>query len=239
MPEAKSALLPLPRELRDCVYEYLLTRKFYVMIPRPQDVYSSVPLLREPHLAILIVSRSTYDEAKGVLYRYGRFQFSALMTGLPPLHQEIRRIPGLEILQDITIHVDHHEGCCLGHDSTKVIKYGTALINYFAGLDSGVQRKRCVIKVDFFSSWDFLEVASEMMGGFKDAVGRLTGFKAVELKISYYNDRLGPKGRLWAPRPTPNTLWTSLDEMLAMKLGKGKQVHGKTDHEWIYYPQQV
>ena len=239
MPETKSALLPLPRELRDCIYQYLLTSKFYVMIPRPQDVCSSAPLIRQPELAILIVSRSTYDEAKRVLYRHGRFHLSALRTGLPPLHQEIRRIPGLENLQDIIIHVDPRVGSGLGHGNTKVIEYGTALINYFAELDSGVQRKRCVIQVDFFKAWDFLDVALEITDGFKDAIGRLTGFKAVKLKISYFNELMGPRRRLLGQRQVLNTLCTSLDEMLAMKLGKGKQVHGMKDHSWIYHPQQV
>ena len=238
MPETNSALLPLPRELRDCIYQYLLTGKFYVMNPRPQDVFSSAPLIHEPQLAILNVSKSTYDEAKRVLDRHGHFQFSVLRSGLPPLNQEIRRIPDLEKLQNITIHVDFCVGRCLGHDKTKVIEYGTALINYFAGLDSGVQRNRCVIKVDFFSAWDFLDVSLEITDGFKDAVGRLTGFKAVKLKISYCSVISGPRTRVLGPRRLLTTVCTSLDEMLAMKLGKGKQVRGRTDHSWFYHPQQ-
>ena len=236
MPETKSALLPEPRELRDCIYEYLLTRKFYVMDPYPRDVFSSAPLRRQPELAILIVSRSTYDEAKRVLYKHGRFHFSALRTRyrtrLPPLHQEIRRIPGLEKLQDIIIHIDPSEGGCLDCNNTKVIEHGIALINYFAGLDSGVQRKRCVIQVDFFSAWEFLDAAFELKDGFKDAVGRLKGFKAVKLEISFCDDHKGPRRIL-------NKLCTELDEMLALKLGKGEQVHGRTGHSWVFHPQQV
>ena len=245
MPETKSALLPLPRELRDCIYEYLLTREFYVMDPYPRDRFSSAPLLWQQELAILIVSRSTYDEAKRVLYKHGRFRFSALRTGyktgyrtaLPALHQQIRKIPGLEELHDIIIHIDPSEGRCLDHNNMKVIEYGTALINYFAGLDSGVQRKRCVIQVDFFSAWEFLDAAFELKDGFKDAVGRLRGFKAVKLEISFCDKYNGP--RFSGPRRILNTLCTELDEMLALKLGKGEQVHGRTDHSWVYHPQQV
>ena len=239
MPGIKSALLPLPRELRDCIYEYLLTRHVYVMNPRPQDVFSSAPLLRQPELAILIVSRSTYDEAKRALYRHGHFHFSVLRAGLPPLPQEIRRIPGLEKVQEITINIDPRIGSGLGYENTKVIEYGTALINYFAGLDSGIQRKSCVIEVSFFTALDFLDVALEITDGFKDAIGRLTGFKAVKLKISYITELMGPRRRTLGPRQVLNTLCTSLDEMLALKLGKGEQMNGRKDHRWIYHPQQV
>ena len=241
MPETKSAVLPLPRELRDCIYEYLLTRKFYVMDPRPQDVDSSLPLLWQPELAILIVSRSTCDEAERVLYKHGRFHFSALGTGdrtaLPPLHQEIRRIPDLEELQDIIIHVDPSAGGHTEHDNAKDIEYGTALINYFAGLDSGVQRKRCVIQVDFVSGWDFLDLHLELQGGFKDAIGRLRGFKAVKLEISFCDECMGP--RVLGPRDLLNTFCTTLYNMLESELGKGEQVHGRTDYSCVYHPQQV
>ena len=232
MPEPpESALLPLPRELRDCIYEYLLTSKFRVMNPRAKDVFSSVPLLWDSKIAILIVSKSTYDEAKVILYRHGCFQFTAVKTGSRLLHREIRRIPDLEKLQDIRIHIDPR---CFEHDKTKVIEYGTALINHFAGLDSGVQRKRCVIEVTFFYGRDLLDVSSEIKGRFKDAVGRLQGFKAVELQMWYYNSVSGP----WDPRRFISTLCTSLDDMLAMVLGKGNYVQRENIHTWVYHPQQ-
>ena len=239
VPETKSALLPLPRELRDCIYEYLLTRHVHVMNPGTQGVSSSAPLLRQPKLAILLVSRPTYDEAKRVLYRHGHFHFSLFWAGLPPLFQGIRPIPGLEKMQAITIHVEPRIGSGLGHDNTKVIEYGTALINYFAGLDSGVQRKRCVIDVGFYTAWDLVDVALEITDGFKDAIGRLTGFKAVKLKISYFNELTGSRRRTLGPKQVLNTLCTSLDEMLALKLGKGKQVNGRLYHHWTYHPRQV
>lgn len=158
---------------------------------------------------------------------------------MPPLNQEIRRIPGLEQLQDIVIHIDPCTGRFHGYDHTQVIESGTALINYFAGLDSGIQRKSCKVQVGFVSAYDFLDVALEITDRFKDAIGRLTGFKAVELKITYYNEIMGPRGRLSGPRQVLNKLCTSLDGMLALKLGKGEQVNGGKDHSWIYHPQQV
>ena len=240
MSETKSAVLPLPRELRDCIYEYLLTtRRFHVMNPRPQDVFSSAPLVRRPELAILIVSRSTHDEAKRVMYKHGRFQISALRIGSPPINLEVLRLPGLEQLQDIVIHVDPHAGRHYGYEDTKVIECGTVMINFFAGLDSSIQRKRCKIQVRFVRAWDLLDAVLEITDGFKDAVGRLTGFKTVQLKISYFDELIGPRRRLSGPRRVLNTLCTSLDEMLALKLGKGEQVNGRTEHSWVYHPQQV
>lgn len=63
-PETKSALLPLPRELRDCIYGYLLTETFSVKTLGTGGPSSSLPLHRHTHLSILNVSKSTYEEAK-------------------------------------------------------------------------------------------------------------------------------------------------------------------------------
>ena len=239
MPETKSAFLPLPRELRDCIYEYLLTKKFYVMTPRPQNHYSSAPLIWAPELAILFVSKSTYEEAKRALYRHGHMHFSVLRNGMPPLHQEIRRLPDLEQVQDITINVDPRYGRGHGLESAKVIEWGTALINYFAGLDSSVQRKRCKIHVGFFTAWDFLEVALQITDGFKDAICRLTGFRVVKLEIEYFDVLSGPRRSILGPKQVLTSLCISLDEMLAMKLGKGELTRGRSDHRWVYHPQGV
>ena len=239
MSETKSAVLPLPRELRDCIYEYLLTRRFHVMNPRPQDVFSSAPLVRQPELAILIVSRSTHDEAKRIMYKHGRFQISALRIGSPPINLEVLRLPGLEQLQDIVIRVDTFAGRHHGYEDSKVIECGTTMINHFAKLDSSIPRKRCKIDVNFFKALDLLDVALEMTDGFKDAVGRLTGFKTVHLKMSYISVLVGPRTRLLGPRRVLTWLCTWLDEMLALKLGKGEQVNERTEHSWVYHPQQV
>ena len=229
MPGRKSPFLPLPRELRDQVYRYLLATRFYVKNPRPGETFSTLPLLRSSRQPILNVSRSTYEEAKRVLYRYGHFHFNAVGNGEPPLHKGIAGIPALEMLQDVTININARAGGYLGHGNTEVVGFATKLINHFAALKSNIPRKRCVVEIDFFSAMDFVEVSSEITSDFKDAVGRLAGFENVELEVGYLHSYRNP-GELLV------SLCASLDEMLAMRLGKGKRVQGERYVRWVYYP---
>ena len=183
MSEPQSALLPLPRELRDCIYEYLFTTTFYVMNPRAGETCSSLPLHRPSYPAILNVSKSTYDEAKDLFYRCGHFHFNVVEAGAPPLHTRIGGIPALETLQDITIRVNTRIGGLLGYGQIEMIAFGTMLIRIFARLESEVQRKRCVVEIEFASALKFSALSLRILSDFKEAVSRLTGFKAVELNI--------------------------------------------------------
>ena len=55
MLELRSAFLWLPRELRDHIYEYLLTRTFLVKVPHTGRISSSLQLHQHTHLAVLNV----------------------------------------------------------------------------------------------------------------------------------------------------------------------------------------
>ncbi|KAM0797676.1 hypothetical protein BDR22DRAFT_433911 [Usnea florida] len=65
----KLATLPLPRELRDHIYGYLLTTTFLVESDWIGHSPSSLPLQVYSRPAILDVSISTRQEAKQALYR--------------------------------------------------------------------------------------------------------------------------------------------------------------------------
>ena len=236
MPEPKSAVLPVPRELRDCIYEYLLTSTFSVKNPETggETALSLLPLHRNARLAILGVSWSTYDEAKRVLYRHGHFRFDVVAADSPPLRKEILGIPAIEMLQDITIRLDASVAKSLGYNEFEIVEYAITLIKYFAGLDSNVPRNCCVIETVSISPMEFFGPCACALLGFRDAVSRLTGFKTVELKIWY-----SQRSAVFADAANfLSRLFTSPDGSLVVGLGDGERVFEQEHVRCIFHPQR-
>ena len=229
-PETKSALLPVPRELRDCIYEYLLTDIFVVKTLWTGEPSSSPSLHWNPLLFILYVSKSTYEEAKIVLYKHGQFCFDAMSVYSPRLPEEIRNVPALEMLQDIylEITVDRTGGWDF---KDKFVESATTLLNYLAGVNSSVPRKRCVVETVSISALEFSGSSSSALIQLRDAICRLTGFQVVELKMW---DMLGIWDDLAAYLAT---LFACLGEMLMTRLGKERN-YGQENVRCIFYPQR-
>lgn len=199
MPEPRSALLLLPQELRDQIYKDLLTTTtFLVENPRNGEILP-------------------YEEAKRVLYRHGHFHLNAFTAGSPPLHEEIENIPDITLLQDITINLDVGTAFSLGYEKAKFAGSATMLINYIARLDPAFPGKRCVVVIELVLDASFLLGLVMTAGRFKDALGRLTAFRTVEVKIGHLRMRLGGDLDCMAP------LYNALDERLAMTLGGGEK----------------
>lgn len=229
MSKPRSGLSSLPQELRDHIYEYLLATTFLVKNPHAGETSSSLPLHPHTDLAILHVSRSIHREAKRVLYRQCHFHFNAFSVRSPPLHEEIEHIPDLTLLQDITLHLDTGAAFLLGYNKLELVRSGTMLINHFANLDSGVPRRHCLVEIEFILDFSFLFGAYKAARDFKDALGSLTGFKIVEVKIGHLQKR-----RLEYMFP----LYKALDERLTMTLGEGEGGYNEGRFCLIYRPQR-
>lgn len=231
--EPRSALLSLPQEVRDLIYGLLLTTTFSVKNPRAGEIPSSLPLHQHPHLAILHVSRSMYEEAKRSLYRLGHFRFHAFSAGSPPLHEGVEKLPALAFLQDVTINLDVGTAFSFDYEKPRFGTVAAMLINHFARLDASVQRKRCVVEIDFVLDASFLIGLCSPAGYFKDALGCLTRFKTVEVKMGHLQMRLGGGVEGMIP------LYDALDKRLAKTLGEGK---GRLEERRFcleYHPRRV
>lgn len=232
MSEPRSTLLSLPQELRDHIYEYLLTTTFLVENPRPGEIPSSLPLHQHTHLAILHVSRSTYEEAMRVLYRHGHFRFNAFSAGSPPLHEAFENMSAITLLQDITLRLDVGTAFSFDYFKLQFAGVATMLVNHIAKLDPGVPRKRCVVEIEFVLDQAFLLGLFKTAGDFKDALGCLTGFNTVEVKLGHLKMRLGGVVESMIP------LYNALDERLATTLGEGKGRYKKGHFCLVYHPRR-
>lgn len=225
-----SALLQLPRELRDHIYRCLLAKTFLVENACAGET-SAPPPAR--HLAILGVSKATYEEAKRVFYRYGRFRFDLFKAGSPAPPQEILLgIPAIPLLQDVVLRLDVGAAFGLGLSKPDFAAVATKLVNAFARCDSGVPRRRCVVEIECVLDTAFLVGSCRTAHGFKEALGRLTGFKTVEVKMR----TLPMRRRLILDRLFP--LYDALDERLAMTLREGKVGHREGYPRLVYHPRR-
>lgn len=103
-------------------------------------------------------------------------------------------------------------------------------------MDRDVPRKRCVVDTELF-----LDAVPRLFRPYNsaidltDALGRLTGFKVVEVKVGYADLRW----RLTMAEEHMRPLHDALNERLAMKLGEVK-----TDYDkgraccWTYHPRR-
>ena len=227
---AKSPFLPLPRELRNMVYQHLLTQTFTILNPGTAELHNFLPLYRRTRLAILVVSRSTYEEAKPALYRHGRFRFNAIAAGSPPLYTTLHRIPELEMLQNITIRLDVKKAVSLGYENKRqCIGSVAAVVTHFAGLESNSQRKRCVVEIKFVSEFNSAKQYMTFMRVFNDAFGRLTKFETAELKIEYLRKDPGSQALLYDD---------NLFDGLAVTLGPAKRFGQEGDIHLEYHPRR-
>lgn len=221
-----SAFLSLPRELRDHIYEYLLTTTFLVKNPHTKEKSSSLQFNPNTRLAILNVSRSISEEATRVLYRNAHFRFNNLSVNGSYLHETIHRIPAITLLQDITLHV----GICAFVPNELVCgERATRLIDFFADLDPGVPRKCCVVEIELYqtiipSSFDTYITASDLT----DALGRLMGFKTVTVTVDCL--RL-----IWveSAEEIVEPLFDALSGRLTASLG---EMDTDDVERWIYHP---
>lgn len=230
MTTLKSTFLSVPQEMRDHIYEFVfLTTTFLVKNPRTKEVSSSIQLHPNTHLAILNVSRPIYEEAKRVLYRNGHFRFNNLVSDRPLLHEVIHSMPAITLLQDITLPIVILVGIL---DNLGSGEMATTLINSFAELDPGVTRKRCVVEIEIVRDpvarfWRRSNTAVDVT----NALGRLTGFKTVEVKLGYslhWGD--GPGKR------RVKSLREALSESLTMKFGEAEKGSDERCFCWIYHP---
>ena len=222
----KLATLPLPRELRDHIYGYLLTETFYVENIRIDHRASSIPLQDSTRPAILDVSISTHQEAKQALYRNGRFLFDAYSSFPPPPFDRIKYLPCIELLQNIFLWLDTRKEFWYGGDPVAVTG-ATKLIDYIAKLDYSAPRTSLVVHlIAGRGIEDFLGVGDDA-GKLKDALSRLVGFKKVEVKLEWDQMSVFP-------------LVQALDEKLAMTLGDSERVfveaHGRGRSCLVYHP---
>ena len=240
-PKPRLATLSLPTELREQVYKYLLTTETIFV----RNIYaggraSSLPLQVFTRPAILDVSKSTRREAKYALYRNGEFLFDAFLALPPPPFKGIKKFPGIELLQKITLHFDTGINARYSRyprgvtTHTDAVGSATKLIDYFAKLRYIVPRTRFVVNLIADSIIDDFLGDGDDAGRFKDALSRLTGFKKVGLKLS------------WDEMRYPLSVFRlvqALDEKLAMTLGDGEidSEEGPEDGRCclVYYPQNI
>ena len=219
-PKPKLATLPLPRELREHVYGYLLrTDTFFVRNIYAGGSASLLPLQVFTRPAILDVSMSTRQEAKRALYRNGEFLFDAFLALPPPPFDGIKDLPGIGLLQKITLHFDTGINAWYSRypigvtTHTDAVGSATKLVDHFANLCYSVPRTRLVVNLIADSIIEDFLGAGDDAGNFKDALSRLTGFKKVEVKMS------------WDEMRYPLSIFPlvqQLDKNLTMTLGDGE-----------------
>ncbi len=232
MSKRRSPFLSLPRELRDHIYGYLLTTTFLVKVPRTGEVPSPLQLHRHANLGILNVSRSTHEEAKRVLYRYGHFRFDMFSADSPYLHRTINSTPAIADLHSIILHFDLGGALMQGYTNLEVDEFAPMLLRDFAKLHPGVPRSRCVVEFECRHSLLDLLDSSKTPEDFKDALGQLTGFKTVALKIKHRELEWGMGFGYMIPQ------YNALNEDLARSLGKGEGGCDGEGYRLVYHPRK-
>ena len=234
MPRPKSAFLSLPQELRDHIYEYLLTTTM-ILLRKPYIFKEVPPVVRyrpNTHLAILNVSRSTYEEGRRVLYRNGHICFDNFTLSGPHLYDEFDSTPAIKLLQNITLHIG--AGAII-RDEVVFGKMAARLIDSFADSspEAGVPRKRCV--VEFVLVHDGIPRPVDTYittADLTDTLGRLTRFKTVEVAVWYSHLRY----RLHSAKELVRPLQDAFDGRLTTKLGEVEKGIDKRCFRWIYHP---
>ena len=191
--------LSLPRELRNEIYKHLLTGTYNNNdVPKRTDFQTTLstrrravrtlpPQHRYPHpqLAILLVSKSIHEESKYILYRCGTFAFEVFKT-YDMLNQ--RSLKETAYMQNVIIDVEVRDPVKItSHPRRSHWKNEVAseVISHFgAHSDSNMPRASCVVKIRLdalaYPLFDFRRIAKR----FYDALGSLTGFRYVEVRIT-------------------------------------------------------
>ena len=162
------------------------------------------------------MSRSIHEEARRVLYRHGHFRFDAFSAGSRPLDEVIECISVFSGLQSITLRLDVNVAISLGHSKEKFFRSATMLTNYLARLVFHGPPRRCVVDIEVGEYIAFVFGESHITKEFIHALGSLTGFKTVEVKVGVSK----MEERRWLL-----AYCAALDERLEMTLGKGEPWH--------------
>ena len=155
-----------------------------------------------------------------------------MSAGSPPLHEVIGQIPDIGMLQDITLHLDAGLASSLGYHRHSLVRFAPKLIRCFAGLECNGPRQRCVVEIVFVSDFDFALGLLDMVMDCGHGMGRLTGFKYVELRMGYLHKTMERMEFLVRT-------YTHLNGDLAVTLGEGKLLDDERDVCWTYRPRQV
>lgn len=232
MPASIFPFLWLPQELRDYIYEALFFTIYnhprpgdpvYQICPSSGKVYiETVEQCQSDRLAILQVSKSIHEEAKPIFYKYGTFRFEfpkANTTFRPSFLNTVN-------LQNIIIDLDFRTiySSRLGDKET------ANLVKHFAQPETTLPRQSCTVRIHFTDglefAWEWLEDSDALV----DAVGGLTGFKTVSVKIAHL---IWDREKEW-PLTAYEDLWTRWEGTL----GKRKEF-GWDDAVWLsqtYHP---
>lgn len=226
------SIFSLPRELRDQIYEYHLSATYNHCLLKASESQTSPTTseishpetLQQPRygrLEILLVSKSVHEEATLILYKCGIFVFN-----VPPAIISLR-IGHLNTanLQNVIILVDLIN-VSTAHSEIEAIKRtkdnATALIEHFAQLNTTLPRATCEVQIGCHF-WSDFEV--EQSKALIDAIGGLTRFSTVTVKIPYLTERM----RSWYG----GWLEARLEEMgTYLKGSLGKQAIRSDDEFW-------
>lgn len=219
--------LALPQEVRDYIYDEILTTTYTVDLPQPwvylrarqHGQFPPSPHCASSHLAILRVSKSVYHEVEQILFGLSTFGFRFPSTGLPLGHDLTKR-SAATLMQNIFIQLDMLTSSPQSNDTT--LQSTTSILRFSGG--AIIPRTNCIIQVQFDVFSDFLLEAS-----FLDALGKLTGFKTVIVELMLIN---GSVGRL------KSSTYRTLDEYLSVMLGAGEAEELDEDgyYRMTYHP---
>ena len=185
----------LPRELRDLIYEYHLSATYQNRLLKPPEFQTSPPTSKTLHLGtvqqpqygrleILLVSKTVHEEAMLILYKCGLFFFN-VPTAITPL--QMGRLNTAN-LQNVIIHLDLIIALTAynGLETTKCITHSAAaMIKHFAKLDKTLPQTTCTVQIGCNFESDFISGELEEL---IDAIGELTRFSTVTVKLSFQTD---------------------------------------------------
>ncbi len=232
MSESRPPFLSLPRELRDHIYGYLLTTTFLVKVPRTEEVTSPLQLHRHTNLGILNVSRSIHEEAKRVLYRYGHFRFDIFSANSPYLHRTINSTPAIANLHTIILRFGLGAACTQGYAQLGIDEFAAMHIRDFAKLHLGAPHSYFVFEFRSAFAFTYLMDSDMTSGDCKDALGQLTGFKTVVLRIRHSERESG------AGLDYMISQYNAFNEDLAKALGKGEGGCDGEGYRLVYHPRE-
>lgn len=144
----------------------------------------------------------------------------------------IGQIPDIGMLQDITLHLDAGLATSLGYHRHSLVRIAPKLIRCFAGLECNGPRQRCVVEIAFVSDFDFVVGLMDMISDCGQGMGRLTGFRNVELRMGYLHKTM--ERMEFVVR-----MYTHLNEDIAVTLGEGKLLDDERDVCWTCRPRKV
>lgn len=138
-----------------------------------------------PRLAILLVSTFIHEDSKRILHRCGTFAFDLWKTYGMLKQSTLKEIA---YMQHVTIDVDFRSSLQISsypRSSHWKIEAASEVISHFgAHSDSDMPRASCVVKIRL-DGWGYMLFGSSGKAKqFHDALGSLTGFRYVEVRMT-------------------------------------------------------